>query len=106
MRHRQPAWRIFIGLADRPRPEDLAQAPPGVAVVPVESLNLPELEGIARRHNVVELCTALKAFYFERLFAALHNAHVRSRERRSLWRTLARGARQSIPEPVKRLLRG
>ncbi|HZZ58890.1 MAG TPA: hypothetical protein VFE31_13740, partial [Opitutaceae bacterium] len=42
----------------------------------------------------------------ESVYTALHNAHVRSLERRSLWRTLVRGARQSIPEPVKRLLRG
>jgi hypothetical protein len=59
-----PGWRFFIGLVDVAPAAGLVDIPPDVTVVPAESLGLAALDDMARRYNIVELCTALKPTYF------------------------------------------
>lgn len=70
-----PDWKFFIGLVDRWQELPGIVIPPGVEVLPVDRIGLTGLEDMARRYNIIELCTAVKPSYFRHLFA--EHTHLR-----------------------------
>lgn len=64
-----PDVDFVIGLVDRlPKELDPSYCAP-FEIIPVESLGLESFEEMSRKYKIVELCTAVKPWYFELLYA-------------------------------------
>ncbi len=68
VREHNPGFHFVIGLVDRmPEGLDAGYLEP-FEVIPVEHLNLRQLDQMVRKYNIVELSTALKPFYMDFLY--------------------------------------
>jgi hypothetical protein len=64
-----PEIHFSLLLAESRRPPDLTDDEPFDEVVVLPDLGAPDLEGWVFKHSIVELCTAVKGLYAERLLA-------------------------------------
>lgn len=68
LREHNPDFHFVIGLVDRlPKEMDQSYGQP-FEIIPVEDLGLPQFADMAQKYNLIELNTAVKAFYMEFLF--------------------------------------
>ncbi len=63
-----PDWTFYVGLVDTPDPDQVRSLPDNLRLLPAKDLGLPNLEPLALRYNVIELCTALKPAFCRTLF--------------------------------------
>lgn len=69
LRQHDPNVRFVIGLVDRiPEELDPEYCAP-FEILPVESLGIDCFEEMCKKYKIVELCTAVKPWYFEHLYA-------------------------------------
>lgn len=68
LKEHNPGFHFVIGLVDRiPNQLDSAYCAP-YELIPVESLGIEGFEEMTRKYSIVELCTAVKPWYFEHLY--------------------------------------
>ena len=69
-RRQNPGYRFFVGLIDRPIPEDeFSELQTGAEIFCFEKKPFPGFRELADRYALVELATAVKPFVFQDLFA-------------------------------------
>lgn len=67
IRHYHPEWTIHLALADAKRPEIDLSSEPLDDILSVAELDIPDWQGWAYCHTIVELATAIKPFMLMRL---------------------------------------